>query len=166
MSLENLSDLFHHELRDTLDAEKQILKALPKMIKAASSEDLKAAFEEHLEVTETHVKRLEKVFSQIDKTARGKKCLAMAGIVEESGELMKEDADEQVMDAALIAAAQKVEHYEIATYGTLVAWAKQLGLEDAAALLEETLAEENEADDKLTELAAEINAEAQDVGDE
>ncbi len=166
MSLQSLSDLFVHELRDVLDAEKRILKALPKMAKAASSEDLKAAFEEHREETEKQVERLETIFGQLGKPVRAKKCLAMTGIIEESTELMKEDADEQVMDAALIGAAQKVEHYEIATYGTLATYAKQLGMDDAAALLEETLEEEKAADEKLSELAGEINLEAQDVADE
>ena len=166
MSLETLTDLFVHELRDVLDAEKQILKALPKMAKTAASDDLKAAFEEHLEVTQKQVERLEEVFKLLDKPARGKKCLATAGLLEEASELMKEDAAPEVMDAALIGAAQKVEHYEIAAYGTLATYAKQLGMEDAAALLEATLEEEKAADEKLSELAEQINAEAQDVEDE
>jgi ferritin-like metal-binding protein YciE len=166
MSLDTLTDLFVHELRDVLDAEKQIIKALPKMAKTAATEELKAAFEEHLEVTEKQVERLERIFQELGKPARAKKCLAMTGLMEEGSELMKEDADEQVMDAALIGAAQKVEHYEIAAYGTLATYAKQLGMEDAAALLEETLEEEKAADVKLSELADQINAEAQDVEDE
>ena len=132
------------------------------MAKAATNEDLKAGFEEHLEQTKTHVERLEKVFELIDKAPRAKKCKAMEGLIEEGAELMEEDIDPDTLDAMLIGAAQKVEHYEIATYGTLVTWAKQLEMEDAASILHETLDEEKETDLKLTELAETgINAEAE-----
>jgi ferritin-like metal-binding protein YciE len=162
MPAESLHDAFEEELKDVLSAEKQLLKALPKMAKAATNEDLKAGFEEHLEQTKGHVERLEKVFEMLDKTPRAKKCKAMEGLIEEGSEIMEEDAEPQVLDAMLIGAAQKVEHYEIATYGTLVTWAKQLELEDAANLLQETLDEEKDTDMKLTELAETgINAEAE-----
>ena len=162
MSAESLRDAFEEELKDVLSAEKQLLKALPKMAKAATNEDLKAGFEEHLEQTKTHVERLEKVFELLDKAPRAKKCKAMEGLIEEGAELMEEDIDPDTLDAMLIGAAQKVEHYEIATYGTLVTWAKQLEMEDAASILHETLDEEKETDLKLTELAETgINAEAE-----
>jgi ferritin-like metal-binding protein YciE len=161
MPLENLDDLFHEELRDVLSAEKQLLKALPKMAKAATSGELKAGFEEHLAQTETQVERLEKVFKLIDKTPRAKTCKAMEGLIEEGSEIIEEDAEPAVKDAALIAAAQKVEHYEIATYGTLVCWAKQLGLDAAVDLLSETLVEEKATDEKLSGLAeSSINEQA------
>ena len=153
MALKTLQDLFEDELKDIYSAEKQLLKALPKMAKACSNEDLRAGFEAHLEQTKTHIERIEQAFEMLEKTARAKKCKAMEGLIEEGSELMEEDADPDVMDAALIAAAQKVEHYEIATYGTLVTWAKQLGHDEIASLLHETLEEEKETDLKLTELA-------------
>jgi ferritin-like metal-binding protein YciE len=162
MAVETLHDAFEEELKDVLSAEKQLLKALPKMAKAATNEDLKAGFEEHLEQTKTHVERLEKVFELLDKAPRAKKCKAMEGLIEEGAELMEEDMEPDVLDAMLIGAAQKVEHYEIATYGTLVTWAKQLEMEEAASILHETLDEEKETDMKLTELAETgINAEAE-----
>ncbi len=162
MSAETLHDAFEEELKDVLSAEKQLLKALPKMAKAASNEDLAAGFEEHLEQTKGQIERLEKIFQMLDKTPRAKKCKAMEGLIEEGSEIMEEDAEPQVMDAMLIAAAQKVEHYEIATYGTLVTWARQLEMEDAAELLQQTLDEEKQTDVKLTELAeAGINAAAE-----
>jgi ferritin-like metal-binding protein YciE len=162
MSAESLRDAFEEELKDVLSAEKQLVKALPKMAKAATNEDLKAGFEEHLEQTKVHVERLEKVFELLDKTPRAKKCKAMEGLIEEGSEIMEEDMEPEVMDAMLIGAAQKVEHYEIATYGTLVTWARQLGMEDAASILHETLDEEKDTDMKLTELAETgINAEAE-----
>jgi len=162
MSAESLRDAFEEELKDVLSAEKQLLKALPKMAKAATHEDLKAGFEDHLEQTKTHVERLEKVFEMLDKTPRAKKCKAMEGLIEEGAELMEEDMEPDVLDAMLICAAQKVEHYEIATYGTLVTWARQLGMEEAASILHETLDEEKDTDMKLTELAETgINAEAE-----
>jgi len=148
-----LHDAFIDELRDTYDAEKQILKALPKMVKAAASEDLRAAFEEHLEETREQVSRLEQVFASIGEKARGKHCDGMAGIIEEGKSVMEEDFDDVTMDACLVASAQRVEHYEMAAYGTLVAWAQAMGHNDAAELLEQTLEEEKAADQKLTELA-------------
>lgn len=161
-TMKTLHDLFIHELKDIYHAEKQLLKALPKMAKAAHSDDLRSGFEEHLEQTEGQVKRLEKVFAQLDVPAKGIKCEAMEGLVKEGGEAIDEDAEPAVHDAALIAAAQKVEHYEIASYGTLVAFARLMGHSDAEALLQETLDEEKETDRKLTELAeSQINVEAQ-----
>jgi ferritin-like metal-binding protein YciE len=148
-----LHDAFIDELRDTYDAEKQILKALPKMVKAAASDELRAAFEEHLEETREQVSRLEQVFSSIGEKARGKHCDGMAGIIEEGKSIMEEDFDDVTMDACLVASAQRVEHYEMAAYGTLVAWAQAMGHSDAAELLEQTLEEEKAADQKLTELA-------------
>jgi ferritin-like metal-binding protein YciE len=162
MSAETLHDAFEEELKDVLSAEKQLLKALPKMAKAASNEDLRAGFEEHLEQTKGQIERLEQIFEMLDKAPRAKKCKAMEGLIEEGSEIMEEDATPEVMDAMLIAAAQKVEHYEIATYGTLVTWARQLEMEDAADLLQQTLDEEKDTDMKLTELAETgINAEAE-----
>ncbi len=161
----NLQDAFLDELRDTYDAEKQITKALPKMVKAASSPDLRAAFETHLEETKRQINRVEKVFSSLGVPVRGKHCDGMAGILEEGKSIMEEDFDEPTMDACLIAAAQRVEHYEMAAYGTLVAWARVLGHENAASLLEETLDEEKGADLKLSSLAkGGINQEAADAG--
>jgi len=162
MAAESLHEAFEEELKDILSAEKQLLKALPKMAKAASNEDLKAGFEEHLEQTKVHVERIEKVFKLLDKAPRAKKCKAMEGLIEEGAELMEEDIEPETLDAMLICAAQKVEHYEIATYGTLATWAKQLELEEVASILHETLEEEKETDLKLTELAETgINAEAE-----
>lgn len=163
MPLNTLEDLFLHELKDVYSAEKQLLKALPKMAKAASSENLKAAFEEHLEQTQGQVERLEQIFQELGKSPRGPKCEAMEGLIEEGKSLMEEDAEPAVGDAALICAGQKVEHYEIATYGTLKTWAQLLGYENAVELLNETLNEEKETDEKLTELAeTEINIEAEE----
>jgi ferritin-like metal-binding protein YciE len=161
MSLENLKDLFLHEVKDIYDGEKQITKALPKMIKAASSDELRSALEEHLAVTEKQIERLEQIFGQLGKPVRGKKCVGMEGLLKEGGELLKEDAEDSVRDAGIIGAAQKVEHYEIASYGTLATYAKLLELDDVAALLEDTLAEEKEADETLSELASQINVEAE-----
>jgi ferritin-like metal-binding protein YciE len=166
MSISNLHDLFVHELRDVLDAEKQLLKALPKMAKAAESEELSAAFEEHLGVTEEQVDRLERIFASLDMAARGKKCAGMAGLVEEGKELIEEEEAGAPLDAALICAAQKVEHYEIAAYGSLIAYAKLLDMGEAVELLEETLAEEKEADEKLTSIASELNLAAEEASAE
>src|SRR3569623_162368 len=159
MAMSTLEDLFIHELKDIYNAKKQILKALPKMAKAASSRKLRDGFQKHLKQTEGHVKRLEQVFEGLGKTPRGTKCLAMEGIIEEGKEVMKEDfEDESVMDAALIAAAQRVEHYEIAAYGTVRSMAALLGHNEAEELLQQTLDEEKETDQKLSELAeSEIN---------
>jgi len=163
-----LHDAFIDELRDAYDAEKQVLKALPKMAKAATSEDLRDAFETHLEETRGHVKKLESVFESLEEKVRGKHCDGVAGIIEEGKSVMDEDFDDQTMDACLIAAGQRVEHYEMAAYGTLVAWAKVMGHNEAAAVLEEILDEEKAADEKLTELAeGGINEEAASTnGDE
>lgn len=166
MSLDSLHDLFVDELKDLYNAENQLLKALPRMAKAATAPELKAAFTEHLEVTRKQVERLDQIFEGLGTSPKGKKCKAMEGLVEEGKEIMEEDGDPSVIDAALIAAAQRVEHYEMAGYGCVRTFAALLGHEDAAALLQETLDEEGEADKKLTELAETIiNVEAAD-GDE
>jgi ferritin-like metal-binding protein YciE len=162
MKLESLENLFVHELKDLLSAEKQLVKALPKMAKGANSEALRAGFEEHLEQTKGHVERLEKIFDLLGKTARAEHCKAMEGLIEEGSDLLKEEGSPSVKDAALIGAAQRVEHYEIAAYGTLRTLAQLLGQEEAAELLQETLDEEKETDEKLTELAmSEVNQEAE-----
>ena len=159
-----LHDAFIDELRDAYDAEKQVLKALPKMARAASSPELRSAFENHLEETRGQVARLEQVFGSLDEKVRGKHCDGVAGIIEEGKKVMEEDFDDTTMDACLIAAAQRVEHYEMAAYGTLVAWAEAMGHNDAAALLRETLDEEKAADEKLTEVAESgVNQEAADA---
>jgi ferritin-like metal-binding protein YciE len=164
MQMENLEDLLKEDLKDVLHAENQILKALPKMIKTASHEELKSAFQEHLEETKGHVDRVEQVMESLGMPVKGKPCKAMQGIIEEGKEVMGEDAEEDVMDAALIGAAQKVEHYEIATYGTLCTYADLLGLQDAKRLLGQNLAEEKRTDQKLSDLAeAVINLEAADT---
>jgi ferritin-like metal-binding protein YciE len=156
-----LHDAFIDELRDTYDAERQIVKALPKMIKACTSDELRSAFETHLEETRGQVERLEQVFEMLDEKVRGKHCEGMAGILEEGKTMMEEEFDETTMDAVLIASAQRVEHYEMAAYGTLCAWAKDMGHNDAAELLEQTLEEEKAADEKLTTVAeGGINKEA------
>ena len=161
MKMQSLHDLFVNELRDLLSAENQILKALPKMAKAASSEELRMGFEEHLEQTKGQVERLQKVFEEIDMAPRAKKCKAMEGLLEEGAEILEMNAEDAVRDAAMIAAAQKVEHYEIAAYGTVRTYAEMLGFDEAARLLQETLDEEGETDKKLTELAQSINTEAE-----
>lgn len=161
MKLTTLQDLFVHELKDLYSAETQLVKALPKLAKAATNEELKAGFEEHLEQTKEHVARLEQIAEACECKLSGHKCKAMEGLVEEGQELVSEDASDSVRDAALIGAAQRVEHYEIAGYGTARALATCLGYEDAAELLEQTLEEEKATDVKLTELAeSAINAEA------
>ena len=148
-----LYDAFLDELRDAYDAEKQLLKALPKLAKAASADELRTAFESHLEETRTHVTRLDEVFAAIGQKARGKHCDGIAGIIEEGKAIMAEEFDEATMDACLVAAGQRAEHYEMAAYGTLIAWANALGLTEAATLLEETLNEEKAADQSLSALA-------------
>jgi ferritin-like metal-binding protein YciE len=156
-----MEDLFLDELRDLYDAEKQIVKALPKMTKAARSRELKAAFEEHLEVTKQQVQRLEEIFSQLDEKTGGKKCVAMKGLIDEGQELIDNGEPSSVLDAGLIGAAQKVEHYEMAGYGTARTFANHLGHTDAAELLQQTLDEEKETDHLLTQLAErQINEEA------
>src|SRR3954462_2530684 len=156
-----LHDAFIEELRDTYDAEKQLIKALPKLAKAAASTDLRAAFESHLEETKGHVERLEQVFQSLEEKPRGKHCEGIAGIIEEGKSMMGEEFDEATMDAVLIAAGQRAEHYEMAAYGTLIAWAESMGHTEALSLLQEILEEEKAADQKLTSLAESgINQEA------
>ncbi len=158
---QTLHDAFINELRDTYDAEKQLTKALPMLAKAANSTELRTAFEEHLEETRGHLERLEAVFESIDEKARGKHCEGIAGIIAEGKSIMDEDFDEATTDAALIAAGQRTEHYEMAAYGTLIAWARAMGHSEAADLLQETLNEEKAADAKLSALAeGGINQEA------
>ena len=156
-----IHDAFVEELRDTYDAEKQLIKALPKLAKAATSAELRSAFETHLEETRGHVERLEQVFESLEEKVKGKHCDGIAGIIEEGKSIMEEDFDEAAMDACLIAAGQRAEHYEMAAYGTLVAWARAMGHTEAADLLQETLDEEKAADEKLTTIAeGGINQEA------
>ncbi|HEU4662135.1 MAG TPA: ferritin-like domain-containing protein [Pseudolabrys sp.] len=151
-----LDELFHEGLKDIYFAEKKILSALPKMAKAAGSEELAGAFKQHEEETEEQVKRLEQVFKMIDETPRGKNCPAIMGIIGEGEEIIKEYKNSPALDAGLVGAAQAVEHYEISRYGTLRAWAQELELDEAASLLQETLDEEKQTDNKLTELAREV----------
>src|ERR1700704_5047730 len=148
-----LHDAFVNELRDMYDAEKQLTKALPKLARNASSPDLRSAFESHLEETRGQVERLEQVFESLEEKARGKHCDGIAGIIEEGKSIMEEDFDDTTMDACLIAAGQRAEHYEMAAYGTLVAWAQAMGHTQAAKLLQQTLDEEKAADKKLSGLA-------------
>lgn len=156
-----LDDLFHDTLKDIYYAERQILKALPKMARGAQSDRLRKAFEKHREETEIHVERLQQVFEILGKAARGKTCPAIDGIIEEGEEVMAAFKGAPALDAGLVAAAQAVEHYEIARYGTLRQWAKQLGLKEAAVLLGQTLEEESATDELLTEIAeSEANREA------
>jgi ferritin-like metal-binding protein YciE len=163
MKMQTLKDLYLDELKDTYDAEQQLLKALPKMAKEASNEELRAAFEQHLDQTQTQVERLEQVFEELGEKPKGKKCEAMKGLLEEAKSMMEEAEDEDVRDAAMIGSAQKVEHYEIAAYGTLRTYAELLGYDEQAELLQETLDEEKETDENLTELAVTcINMEAND----
>jgi ferritin-like metal-binding protein YciE len=164
MKENTLRELFLEELRDLYDAENRIVKALPKMAKACNSEELRSGFEEHLEQTKQHVERLKQIFGEMDEKASEKKCPGMVGIIQEGEELMGEDFEGSVADAALISAAQRVEHYEIAAYGCVRSWAQQLGEDKAAELLGKTLNEEKETDGKLTQLAEEINASARSEG--
>jgi ferritin-like metal-binding protein YciE len=157
---EGLRELYIDELKDLYSAENQLVKALPQMAKAASSDKLREGFEEHLEQTKGHVRRLEKIFENWGETPKGKKCKGMEGLVEEGAEVIDEDFEDSLMDAALIGAAQRVEHYEIAAYGTVCAFAQELGEEEHVSLLTETLQEEKETDEKLTALAKEINSQA------
>lgn len=163
MKLDSLRILWIEEMRDLYNAENQLLKALPKMAKTASTPELKEAFESHLGETQTHIERLDEIFVKLGKKPTGKTCKAMKGLVEEGSEMMKEDGPESVIDAGLIAAAQRVEHYEMAGYGVVRTFAGVLGEEDAQDLLQETLDEEGAADEKLTEIAESIvNEEAEE----
>lgn len=156
MKIKTLNDLFVHELKDLYSAEKQLTKALPKMAKAASNDALREAFESHLQETEGHVERLDQIFEELGTTGRGVKCKGMEGLIEEGQEAIEEDLEDEIRDAALICAAQRVEHYEIAAYGCSRTFAEQLGLNKAAKLLQETLDEESAADKKLTDIATEV----------
>jgi len=164
--MNTLDELLVDELRDLLDAEKQLVRALPKMAKAASSQELKTAFQEHLEQTKGQVSRLEQVFENIGQRARSKPCKAMQGLVAEGQEIMQEEGAEQILDLALIGAAQRVEHYEIAAYGTARAIAKSLGNQEAVQLLQATLQEEELTDKKLTQVAKVLYKEALQLGQE
>jgi ferritin-like metal-binding protein YciE len=166
MMPEGLRELYIDELKDLYNAENQLVKALPKMAKAASSEELRQGFEEHLEQTKGQVQRLEQIFQKLGESPKGKKCKGMEGLVEEGSEVIEEDFEGAVKDAALIGAAQRVEHYEIAGYGTVRSMAETLGEDDHVSLLEETLEEEKETDEKLTQLAEQINREANQLTDE
>jgi ferritin-like metal-binding protein YciE len=164
MEHQALKELYIDELKDIYNAENQLVKALPKMAKAANSEELRTGFEEHLEQTRGHVQRLEQIFKELGEKPSGKKCKGMEGLVAEGQEMMDEDFEEDVMDAALISAAQRVEHYEIAAYGTVRTYAELLGEDTAVKLLEQTLEEEKETDQKLTDMASEINVKAMGEG--
>lgn len=153
MELKNLNDLLADQLKDLYSAEKQLVKALPRMAKAAESDELRSAIEKHLEETKGQVERLDQIAKLMNASLGGKKCAAMEGLVEEGKEIMEEDAEPSVLDAGLIAAAQKVEHYEMASYGTARTWASELGLDEVAQLLQETLDQERAANDKLTQIA-------------
>jgi ferritin-like metal-binding protein YciE len=161
MSVESLEQLFVHELKDIYSAEKQILKALPSMARAASNPELKEAFESHRKQTEGHVDRIETIFESLEGKPSGKKCVGMEGLLEEAAGAIQEDMPEPLLDAALIGAAQKVEHYEIAAYGTVRAFAERLGMKEAARLLQQTLDEEFQSDKALTAIAKHVNPAAQ-----
>jgi ferritin-like metal-binding protein YciE len=160
MKLNRLTHLYVEELKDLYSAENQLVKALPKMARASTSGDLRAGFEGHLEQTKEHVARLEKIFKALGESPNGKKCKGMGGLIKEGGELIAEDPAPEELDAGLISAAQRVEHYEIAGYGCVSTYAKILGEDQAVSLLRQTLEEEKETDKKLTQLAAQINIEA------
>lgn len=163
MKSDGLRTLYVDELKDLYSAENQLVKALPKMAKAASSEELRQGFEEHLEQTRGQVQRLEQIFASLNESPKGKKCVGMEGLVKEGSEMIEEDFEGAVMDAGLIGAAQRVEHYEIAAYGTASEFARILGEEEHVSLLEQTLEEEKETDEKLSELASEINSQANEA---
>ena len=163
-TMSTVEDLLVDQIRDLYDAEKQLVRALPKMAKAASSDELRQAIEDHLEETTNQVQRLEQAFEQLEKTAKGKTCKAMKGLIEEGGEVIEEDSEEPINDLALIAAAQRVEHYEISAYGTAKAMAKHIGENQVASLLEETEDEEKAADKKLTEIAMDLMQDATSRG--
>ena len=160
MQKDSLRELYVNELKDLYNAETQLVKALPKMAKASSNAELRQGFEEHLRQTSEHVSRLEQIFETLGEKATGKKCLGMEGLVKEGAETMSEDYEDAVKDAAIIGAAQRVEHYEIAGYGTVRAFAELLGENEHVSLLEQTLEEEKETDEKLTQLAEQINSQA------
>ncbi len=163
MALESLRDLLVDQLKDLYSAETQLVKALPKMAKGASNEELKQAIEEHLAETKNQVQRLERIFEELDESPKGKKCKGMEGLIEEGAEVLDEDGEESVIDAGIIAAAKRVEHYEIAAYGCARTFASRLGMDDAVNLLQETLDEEANCDKKLTDLAESmINEEAEE----
>jgi len=166
MQNDNLKKLYVDELKDLFSAENQLLKALPKMAKAASSDELRTGFEEHLEQTKVHVQRLEEIFESLDESPKGKKCVGMEGLVKEGSEVMEEDFEDAVLEAGLIGAARRVEHYEMAAYGTASEIARVLGQAKHALLLEKTLAEEKQTDEKLADLAKEINSQANEEGSE
>jgi ferritin-like metal-binding protein YciE len=166
MRKDSVRQLYVDELRDLYNAETQLVKALPRMAKASSNEQLREGFEEHLRQTSEHVSRLEKIFEMLDEKPTGKKCLGMEGLIKEGAETMQEEYADTVMDAAIIGAAQRVEHYEMAAYGTARAFAESLGEDEHVSLLEETLQEEKETDEKLTQLAEAINAGAEEGLDE
>lgn len=156
MKLDTLEQLYISELRDLYSAENQLVKALPKMARAASSDELRTAFEKHLEQTKQHVERLEQIFEQLDESPKGKTCRAMKGLIEEGSEILEEDGEESVLDAGIIVAAQKVEHYEIAGYGSVRTFANLLGQDEAAELLQSTLDEESDTNENLNQLAENI----------
>jgi ferritin-like metal-binding protein YciE len=156
MNLDTLKELYVNELRDLYNAEGQLVKALPKMAKAVSSDELKEAFEKHLEQTKGHIERLEEVFEELGEKAKGKTCQAMKGLIEEGSEVLKADGEDSVLDAAIIVAAQKVEHYEIAGYGSVRTFAQLLGQDQSAELLQQTLDEESETNELLNKLAEDI----------
>jgi ferritin-like metal-binding protein YciE len=163
MQENQLKELYVEELKDIYSAENQLVKALPKMAKAATSEDLRAGFEEHLEQTKEHVARLEKIFKALGESPKGKTCKGMQGLITEGSEMIEEDPEPEMLDAGLISAAQRVEHYEIAAYGCVATYAELLGESDAAELLRTTENEEKETDEKLTELSKEINVIAENA---
>jgi len=160
MPQQELRELYIDELKDLYNAENQLVKALPKMAKAANSDELRNGFEEHLEQTKGHVQRLEQIFEMLGESPKGKKCKGMEGLIEEGSEMIEEDFEGSVRDAGLIGAAQRVEHYEIAGYGTVKAFAETLGETEHVSLIKQTLQEEKETDEKLTELAEQINSQA------
>jgi ferritin-like metal-binding protein YciE len=166
MKIESLQELFIDELKDLYSAETQIIKALPKMIKNANSDELRGAFEEHLQQTKGHVGRLEQIFGDLNASPRGKKCKGMEGLIDEAKELMEEDTEPEVLDAGMISMAQRVEHYEIAGYGTVRTYAELLGMDEAANLLQQTLDEEKETDRKLSSIAESVNVEAAEMEEE
>ncbi len=166
MAKDSLRELYIDELKDLYNAETQLVKALPKMAKTASNAELRQGFEEHLRQTSEHVSRLEQIFEKLGEKPTGKKCLGMEGLVKEGAETMQEDYADALMDAAIIGAAQRVEHYEIAGYGTVRAFAELLGEDEHVSLLDETLEEEKQTDEKLSQLAEKINSEAAQGADE